>query len=251
MATIHIGILEDHPMIQEYLSSRVKEIIPNKTYWDKTPSATEIQLDFVVDTFDKFKSRLRRENAPSLDILLLDLSFDNTDRHDGKEVAVYCAKYYKHTKIIVISDFLKDEREALLKIPNVKRCLSKTDIFNKKKLLGDTIIEVGQIDAKNTTGKISGYLKEKEPLKMIKKLQFNIEVVTNIEDFEITPSKKPILEFLALGKTPKQIASADCLDKAQATIDKHLAELRQSFGVPTNEALIVTAIHLGVLVFRA
>ncbi len=250
MATIHIGILEDHPMIQEYLSNRVKEIIPNKTYWDKTPSTTQIELDFVVDTFDKFRSRLRREDAPSLDILLLDLSFDITDRYDGKDVAVYCAKYYQHTKIIVVSDFLKDEREALLKIPNVKRCLSKTEIFNKKKLLGDTIIEVSQIEAKNTAGKIRNFVKEKEPLKMMKNADFGIDVVTNIEGYEITPSKKPILEFLALGKTPKQIASQQCLDKAQATIDKHLAELRQSFGVPTNEALIVSAIRSGVLVFR-
>jgi DNA-binding NarL/FixJ family response regulator len=250
MPTTHIGILEDHPMIQQYLTERVKEIIPAKTYWDNSPITAQIQLDFVVDTFDKFKARLRREDSRTLDILLLDLSFDITDRFDGKDVALYCAKYYPQLKIIVVSDFLKDEKEALLKIPNVKRCLSKTDIFNKKKLLGNTIIEVADIEAKVSTRTIKKFIEEKATKTDVPKSEYDIEVIDNVKGFELTPSKKPILEFLAKGRTSKQIAAADCLNKKFQTIDKHISELREQFGTTTNEALITKALFVGVLRFR-
>jgi DNA-binding NarL/FixJ family response regulator len=173
-----------------------------------------------------------------------------TDRFDGKDVAVYCAKYYKHLKIIVVSDFLKDEREVLIKMPNVKKCLSKTEIYSNKKLLGNAIIEVVSLEAKDTSGRIKGFIEKTATKADVPKSEYDVEVIDNVKGFELTPSKKPILEFLAKGRTSKQMAAEDCLNKKFQTIDKHIAELREQFGATTNEALIAKAMFVGVLWLR-
>lgn len=242
---IRIGILEDHLMIQQYLSDCVNELIAKKKSRD---SPNKITLDFVVDTFDKLKSELHRKDSVPPDVLLLDLLFGKSDQVNGKDVAIYLSKYYIQTKIIIISDLLEDKTlaESLLKIPNVKACLSKSEVVRKRELLGDTILKVALIKLAKS------YKKEKDVVEpIIDEIDavYEIEVATTVRGFEISPFKKPILHLLATGKTSRQMAEKDCLNKAQQTIDKHLAELRELFNVATNEALMVKAIYLGVLRF--
>ncbi len=244
---IRIGILEDHLMIQQYLSEQVNALNTKKSVWD---APTEIKLDFVVDTFDKLKARLRRNDAIPPDVLLLDLLFDKSDNVNGKDVAIYLSKYYVQTKIIVISDLLDDKAltESLFKIPNIKACLSKSEVVKKRELLGETILKVAQIKL------FKSYKKEDETnAPAIDEIDaiYEIEVIDNIKGFEITSFKKPILQLLAKGKTPKEIAGENYINKTQQTIDKHLAELRKQFKVATNESLIAKTLYLGVLRFRS
>ena len=94
MSTIHLGIVEDDPIIQDSLQN----------YLSQNP---RIQINFVAKTMESFLSALSVAIHPKLDVLLLDIGLPGMSGLDGIRPVL---QTLPKTNIIILTTYEEEEK---------------------------------------------------------------------------------------------------------------------------------------------